>query len=56
MPHKGQYELEYDPKPATRTTKNKDGTYAWVIIKKSPTQSTGLARVLKSIFVLTIHA
>ena len=47
MPHKGQYELEYDPKPTTGTTKNKNGTTAWVIIKNSTNAIYGPGKGLK---------
>ena len=35
MPHRGQYELIWDPKPPSRMTKNPNVTYVWAIVKRS---------------------
>ena len=35
MPHKGQYELERDPKPATAKRKNENGLHIWAKVKNS---------------------
>ena len=35
MPHKGQYELEQDPSPPSRKTKNEDGLMIWARVKAS---------------------
>ena len=35
MPHKGQYEMTWDPQPLSRKTKNANGTYGWAIVRRS---------------------
>ena len=47
MPHKGQYELTWDPHPPPRMTKNANGIMVWAIVKRSTNAVYGPGTKLK---------
>ena len=47
MPHKGQYELTWDPNPQSTKTKNDNGTRVWAIVKRSTNAVYGPGTKLK---------
>ena len=47
MPHKGQYELTWDPDPPSKKTKNPNGTMIWAIVKRSSNAVYGPGTHLK---------